>query len=95
MNFKGIVPFDVQCNRVPQSIKVLEEAAELMNAVKHEPEDNQIYEFCDVLQALVNFADVCGWTEEEISIAYQRVFENNVKRGRYNREVNNGQEEGR
>ena len=82
--FPAIDPFVLGSSHKEQALKVLEEAAELAEAVK-DPDnyDLALYEFCDVLQALGNLAELEGWSYEEIEKAYRHVYEGNVRRGRY------------
>lgn len=67
-----------------QGLKVLEESAELCEAVKR-GEDDAILEAMDVLQALGNLIYMMGWTEKELNDAYTQVYVKNISRGRYKR----------
>lgn len=66
-----------------QALKVLEEAAELSDAVKHGCEEYQLEEAMDVLQALANLCRAKGWSYSRILRAYQNVERKNRSRGRY------------
>lgn len=94
IEFPAVYPFLTDFRPKEQALKVLEEAAELIEAVKDpKNQDHAIYEFCDVLQALGNLAKCEYWGHAEIESAYERVYENNVRRGRYE-EAENRTEEG-
>ena len=68
---------------LPYALKVLEEAAELVEAVKDKSDEEALEEFCDTLQALGNLASFRGWTDSDIQGAYGKVVEKNFGRGRY------------
>lgn len=65
-----------------QALKVHEEAAELVEAIKTGDDDAALYEAADVLQALGNLFAVKKWTAEDIASAYKRVQARNHERGR-------------
>ena len=70
-----------------QALKVLEEASELVEAIKL-PDDeaanaHALFEFADVLQALGNLAALRGWSKWQIAMAYLDVKRGNIERGRY------------
>lgn len=76
------------------SLKVLEESAELVEAAKAylkttgtddyvEAKNHVLEEFCDVLQALGNTAQLLGLTEQQLAQAYDQVVRKNTLRGRY------------
>lgn len=87
ITFPAIEPFPVtntsDKTKKAQALKVLEEASELVEAVKDKDEDDVLWEFCDVLQALGNLAAVYGWKDNEIFKSYLDVRRSNVSRGRY------------
>lgn len=88
ISYPAIVPFSNEINfdehvRKAQALKVLEEASELVEAVKTKASEHRLYEFCDVLQALGNLAAVMGWSDLAIATTYDYVKEVNTERGRY------------
>lgn len=64
-----------------QALKVLEEAAELLEAVKQHPE-SAIEEAMDVLQALGNLCAMERWGYQDMAEAYWGVRAKNEARGR-------------
>lgn len=81
-------------------LETLEEAAELMEAIKkqlrgqNDPEvdyeslrQHSLEEFCDVYQTLVNMAFVFGFSQDEIESAYMKVVHRNDEDGRYTPDV--------
>ena len=83
IQFPPIYPFPTRGDLKTQALKVLEEAAELVEAVKDKPAAEALYEFCDVLQALGNLAETLTWNNRLISLRYLDVMEHNIERGRY------------
>ena len=84
IQFPKIKPFVTSLDPKTQALKVLEEASELVEAIKTcDPNQEPLYEFADVLQALGNLAALMGWDKWKIAMAYQDVFKHNVERGRY------------
>lgn len=85
MNYKMPVidVFDTGEEPKGQAMKVMEEAAELVEAVKEGDEEHMRYEAMDVLQALANFCAGLGWSFNELLQAYGQVHKANVERGRY------------
>lgn len=101
MKFPETKDFDLGYTPKAQALKVLEEAAEFVEAVKWylkavdiEEETNGVWsaelseeearhEFCDVLQAMGNFAQLMGWEPEQIGESYSWVVKGNEARGRY------------
>ena len=84
IQFPMIDPFVMSLEPKQQALKVLEEASELVEAVKTcDPNQEPLYEFADVLQALGNLAALMGWDKWKIAMAYQNVKQNNIERGRY------------
>lgn len=88
ISYPAIVPFSSEINydehiRKAQALKVLEEASELVEAVKEKTSSYGLYELCDVLQALGNLAAVMGWSDRAISKSYDDVKRANTERGRY------------
>lgn len=80
-----IYPFLLEdVNEKTQALKVLEEASELVESIKSNP-DNAIYELMDTIQALTNLAYLKGWTEDDLYAAYKNVYISNVNRGRYSK----------
>lgn len=84
IEYPEIIPFQMP-NSTPKqyALKVLEEAAELVEAVKYEDGFCMCYEFCDVLQALENLAENIGWADEDLEDAYSHVYQSNKDKGRY------------
>ena len=71
-----------------QSVKVLEEAAELEVAASEYRKgrgsrDCVLDELADVVQTLVNLCDAYGFADSEVREACARVQRRNVERGRY------------
>lgn len=83
ITFPKVSTFVIEPSAKAQAIKVLEEAAELVEAVKDGDADHARYEAMDVLQALGNLAAQQGWTPKEMDTAYGTVMNNNRERGRY------------
>lgn len=80
--FPEVETFDVGTIK-DKGKKVLEEASELLEAVKEKGKDAATYEYMDVVQALANLATAAGWTFDDLEAAYAKVHASNVKRGRY------------
>ena len=78
-----VEPFPNKPTPKEQALKILEEAAEIVEAVKGSWNDEALDEFADTLQAMGNLAYVMGWTGSDIQRAYDRIHKSNVKRGRY------------
>lgn len=81
-------------------LETLEEAAELMEAIKNQlknqndPEadyeslrQHSLEALCDVYQTLVNMAFVFGFSQAEIESAYMKVVRRNDEDGRYTPDV--------
>lgn len=101
MLFPETKDFTITDSAKDQALKVLEEAAEFVEAVKLyiqadslESEINAFnsaymfelaaqHEFCDILQAMGNFAQLIGWGPEQIEEAYSSIVKGNEARGRY------------
>lgn len=66
-----------------QSLKILDEAGELNEAIKHHDEVDQLEEAMDLLQALANLCRIKGWSHSQLLAAYQSVERKNRQRGRY------------
>lgn len=66
-----------------QALKVLEESAEFVEAVKSGTLNEALEEMCDILQAIGNFCAVLKINFEELSEAYEGVVAKNTRRGRY------------
>lgn len=66
-----------------QAIKVLEEAAELLEATKTKSRGESLLEAVDVIQATANWMDKMGFSTAEIADAFQKVTRSNIERGRY------------
>lgn len=69
-----------------QALKVLEESAELVEAVKSDDEEHAIYEAMDVYQALCNLIAAEGWSSCDVDRGYAEVHMRNTSRGRYDAE---------
>lgn len=80
-----IKPFPYQKDKSDKQIalKVLEEAAELVEAVKDGDKDHVLEEYMDTLQALGNLAFEFDFSERDFRIAYDAVYNKNLDRGRY------------
>ena len=85
--FPAIEPFPISDTsdevKKQQALKVLEEASELVEAVKDKDEDDVLWEFSDVLQALGNLVAIYGWTQGVTFRSYYHVRKSNHVRGRY------------
>lgn len=66
-----------------QAVKVLEEAAELLEAVNHGTRKQAQEEAMDVLQALANLCLKLGWLPSELEVSYEGVRRKNLDRGHY------------
>lgn len=66
-----------------QALKVHEESAEMVEAVKSGDEDAALYEFMDTLQAMANLCYLKNWSALDLVKAYDRVKASNRARGRY------------
>lgn len=90
-NIKGeivlppIKTFAIEENAKDQALKVLEEAAEVVEAVKNPDKDlsEKVEEVMDTIQACCNLLEKLEVTDLEIRISYQDVVDKNTKRGRY------------
>lgn len=83
MIFPATRDFVIEDSSKYQAIKVLEESAELVEAIKEKPDDDQLEEAMDVLQALANLCRVKRWSYSQLLRAYQDVERKNINRGRY------------
>ena len=91
MNIKGeiILPpiktFTIEDNEKCQALKVLEEASEVVEAVKNPDKDlsELVEEVMDTIQACCNLLELYCVTDSEIEISYRDVVDKNTKRGRY------------
>lgn len=79
--------FVIENDEKSQALKVLEEAAELTEAIKGGDHEAALEEAMDVHQALGNLIELMGWTDAQISSAYARVKVRNRQRGRYGDEA--------
>lgn len=75
--------FDVETDLKGQAVKVLEEAAELLEATKTRSRDEALLEAVDVIQATVNWIAKRGYSNVEVAEAFRKVYKGNVDRGRY------------
>lgn len=73
----------ILCDEKQQSLKILDEAGELNEAIKHHSEQEQLEEAMDLLQALANLCRIKGWSFGALLSTYQRVERKNRARGRY------------
>lgn len=83
MKFPITNDFSIETDYKTQALKVLEESAELLEAVSHESESHQLEEAMDVLQALANLCRAKGWSYSQLLASYQIVELKNRSRGRY------------
>lgn len=66
-----------------QALKILDEAGELNEAIKHHSEADQLEEAMDLYQALANLCRIKRWSHSQLLEAYQQVEKKNRARGRY------------
>lgn len=94
MRILGTETFDAGCTRREQALKVLEESAELVEAVKNaeqldwlDPEAVKMAEeeAADVVQAVLNLFGMMGYDREGVELAMADCMERNRERGRYGR----------
>lgn len=64
------------------ALKTLEEAAELVEAVKSEDREHITEELGDVLQTVCNLIAYVGLSDDEIDMMMRDTFQKNVDRGR-------------
>lgn len=92
MRIIGTKTFDTGCTRREQALKVLEEAAELVEAVKNAEQfcwlDSEAVkmaeeEAADVVQAVLNLFGMMGYDREGVELAMSECMERNRERGRY------------
>lgn len=84
MRFPETYDFTMESNRKAQALKVLEEAAELVEADKQDLcTFATLEEAMDVLQALANYLELKGYSPDDLQEAYDRVFLKNWGRGYY------------
>lgn len=88
VKYPKVIPFTFEPSLSPairkkQALKVLEEASELVEAIKDGSRSHALYEFADVLQALGNLASVMDFGELSLAMAYEDVKQHNIERGRY------------
>lgn len=83
MKFPVTYDFEKEDSAKAQALKVLEEAAEFVEAVKFDPNsDSTAEEAMDLYQALANYLNTAFY-EQEIQAAYDAVFTKNWERGYY------------
>lgn len=70
-------------NKKHQALKVLEEASELVEAVKSGDKEHAQEELMDTIQACANLIARQEWTKQELEEAYVHVHESNENKGRY------------
>lgn len=85
MRFPEVYTFVIEASPKQQALKVLEEAGEVVDAVKHGNRREIQDEIMDVVQALANLCERLDYDEFDLGVAYRRVFERNKERGRYER----------
>lgn len=83
ITYPPIEPFWTKKNKKNAALKVLEEAAEVVEAVKADDVINIRYECIDVIQAVSNLLASYEFTEEEIYETYKLVHQSNEDKGRY------------
>lgn len=84
MQFPETYDFVEKLSWKAQALKVLEEAAELVEATKKDRCGFAILEEAmDTLQALANYLELLGYSFDDFQAAYDRVFLKNWKRGYY------------
>ena len=95
MKFPKVKTFHIEEDPKKQSLKVLEEAAEVVEAVKYAEECIEAgcdpayarmrlrEEACDVLVALANLLDLYGVEKDELKGTMEAVEYSNRMRGRY------------
>lgn len=86
------VTYDFLAEDTPkaQALKVLEEAAEFVEATKWDPSGApSLEEAMDVLQALANYCEMY-FTEQQLQDGYERVFTKNFERGYYDCHIGGG-----
>lgn len=79
----GVYTFVIEKDGKAQALKVLEEASELVEAVKSGDDEAALYEAMDVYQALGNLIEQRKWTDDQVDVAYKKVVACNKLRGRY------------
>lgn len=92
MHFPTTIDFVIESDSKRQALKVLEESAELVEAIKEDSEKHALEEAMDVLQALANLCATMGWSDGNLVGAYVDVFMRNKARGRYERSAIIGHE---
>lgn len=84
MRFPETYDFTIEDTNKAQVLKVLEEAAELVEADKHDSDGfHALEEAMDVLQALANYLELKGYTPADLQSAYDGVFRKNWERCYY------------
>ena len=78
-----VYTFVIEENDKAQALKVLEEASELVEAVKAGDDEAALYEAMDVYQALGNLIEQRKWTDDQVARSYKKVVACNKLRGRY------------
>lgn len=83
MHFPPMDVWQTNMTEPDQALKVLEEAAELVEAVKNGTVQDQQMEAMDVIQAVANLCYISDWTMLDMNAAYCKVRNGNKARGRY------------
>lgn len=82
MQFPTTFDFIKEDSNKDQVIKIIEEAAELLQAEKEESRERALEEAIDVFQALANYCEA-KFTPDELQRGYDQVFMKNWRRGYY------------
>lgn len=75
--------FETDCTLKEQALKIVEEAAEVVDAVKSGNEDAIAYEIMDVIQAAANLIALKQYSPLDLFEAYKKVLDTNRERDRY------------
>lgn len=82
MRFPETYPIVDDWTSKQQVVKMFEEVAELLEAIKNDPE-HAIEEAADLLQVFSGLCEIQGWEEKNLQSAYDKVFMKNWERGYY------------
>lgn len=83
MQFPETYDFTRETTTKAQALKVLEEAAELVEADKNGYDCDIVEEALDVLQALANYLQTRGYNANDLETFYETVFIKNWQRNYY------------
>lgn len=83
LRLPAVQTFVIEDDSKHQALKVLEEASELVEAIKSGDDEAALYEAMDVYQALGNLIEQRKWADDQIDLSYKKVVACNKLRGRY------------